>query len=107
MSNGWSQADANGFYWWRYDKDDTPQPVEVRDGFFYSIADRSPTSVSFGEFLGPITPTDAERLVKLEKGAKAAIQLINDLYDDEAIPTLMQYQVDGVKSQLQAALEER
>jgi hypothetical protein len=56
------------------------------------------------EFLGPITPADTERLVRLEKAAKAAIQMIRDLYDDEAIPTLMQYQVDGVKEQLREAL---
>jgi hypothetical protein len=52
----WTQADANGFYWWRYDKDATPEPVEVRDGVFYCIADTDPTSMSLGEFLGPITP---------------------------------------------------
>jgi hypothetical protein len=52
----WTQADANGFYWWRYDKDATPEPVEVRDGMFYCIADPDPTSASVGEFLGPITP---------------------------------------------------
>jgi hypothetical protein len=56
------------------------------------------------QFLGPITPADSERLVRLEKAAKAAIQMIRDLYDDEAIPTLMQYQVDGVKEQLREAL---
>ena len=52
----WTQADANGFYWWRYDKDAAPEPVEVRDGVFYCLADPDPTSVSVGEFLGPITP---------------------------------------------------
>lgn len=52
----WSQADANGVYWWRYDNSYTPEIVEVRDGEFYSIAEPDPTSVSVGEFLGPITP---------------------------------------------------
>jgi hypothetical protein len=60
----WSQADANGFYWWRLDKNDTPEPVEVRDGMFYSIADKDPTNVSIGEFLGPIAPSDTEQRLR-------------------------------------------
>jgi hypothetical protein len=55
-ATAWTQADANGFYWWRYDKDAAPEPVEVRDGMFYCIADTDPTSTSVGEFLGPVTP---------------------------------------------------
>jgi hypothetical protein len=55
-ATAWTQADANGFYWWRYDKDATPEPVEVRDVMFYCIADPDPTSASVEEFLGPITP---------------------------------------------------
>lgn len=52
----WSKADVNGVYWWRHDKDSAPEPVEVRDGVFYCIADPDPTSTTLGEFLGPITP---------------------------------------------------
>jgi hypothetical protein len=56
-ATAWTQADANGIYWWRLnDKDATPEPVEVRDGVFYCLADPDPTSASVGEFLGPITP---------------------------------------------------
>lgn len=52
----WSKTDTNGIYWWRYDKDAKPEPVEVRDGMAYGIADADPTSTTVGEFLGPITP---------------------------------------------------
>jgi hypothetical protein len=56
MSNEWSKADADGVYWWRYDKSHTPEIIEVCGGLFYSIADPDPTSTTVGEFLGPITP---------------------------------------------------
>lgn len=60
----WSKADANGIYWWRYDKDAAPEPVEVRDGMFYCIADPDPTSTTLGEFLGPITAEQFAALVR-------------------------------------------
>jgi hypothetical protein len=69
----WTQADANGFYWWRYDKDATPEPVEVRDGRFYCLADPDPTSVSVGEFLGPVTPELFSEVGQLREQVEFAV----------------------------------
>lgn len=113
--SGWSKEwpkVEDAFYWMRWcDGRYRDLPVHVGNInvmclFDHSYLQRGNIEGQV-EFLGPITPADAERVVKLAAGAKAAIQLIHDLYDDEAIPLLMQYQVDGVKEQLQAALEDK
>lgn len=59
------QPDEDGYYWWRYDRSYTPEPVEVRDGMFYSISEPDPTSVSVGQFLGPITPEQFAEVAQL------------------------------------------
>jgi hypothetical protein len=63
----WAKPDANGVYWWRYDQTYAPEIVEVRDGLFYSVAEPDPTSVSVGEFFGPITPESFSSHADLER----------------------------------------
>src|ERR1043165_6739244 len=44
-------------------------------------------------------------VIRLRDAADAAEKLIVALYDKDAIPTLMQYEVDKVRSKLRAALQ--
>jgi hypothetical protein len=79
----WSQADANGFYWWRYDRNDNPQPVEVRDQMFYSVVDPDPTTVSVGEFFGPITPADSgEEAIRLREALEALVRRVEKMMEN-------------------------
>jgi hypothetical protein len=78
----WTQADANGVYWWRYDKSYEPEIVEVRDGEFYSIAEPDPTSVSAGEFLGPITPELFSEVAQLREALQPLYERLQKMMDD-------------------------
>lgn len=50
------------------------------------------------------SPSDAEQLMELRKLAQDADGLIVKLYDQDAIPTLMQYEVDGLRGRLHKAI---
>ena len=79
----WSGASTNGVYWWRYDDSYIPEVVEVRDGQFYSIAEPEPTSIPFGQFLGPVTPeqfTERDQLLAEVARLRALLQPIIDCY---------------------------
>lgn len=68
---------------------------------------RNWTDISECEWLGPITPEQFEQFNSydsLRVAAQAAEALIVKLYDKAAIPSLMQYEVDGVRDQIRAAL---
>ena len=70
----WGKADVDGVYWWRLNRDDlAPDPVAVRGGIFYDFGEPEPTSVSVGEFLGPITVADTAALVALRIAAQDAL----------------------------------
>jgi hypothetical protein len=82
LESKWSQANANGFYWWRYNKDNTPEPATVRDGVFYCAADPDPTSVSVGEFLGPITPSTTERVIRLREALEPLVVRLTKMMEN-------------------------
>lgn len=62
----WSKErpDDDGAYWFKQPGGE-PDLVLVRDGFVYDFGDDEPTSIGFydgrGEWLGPITPEQAEQ----------------------------------------------
>lgn len=65
---GWTASPAQGFYWWRLDANDPPDPVLVENG----LAEGKSISVYGGEFLGPISPDDFEQLIQLRNAAQDA-----------------------------------
>lgn len=71
---GWGKPTTDGVYWWRLSTDDTPDPVTVRGDFAYDTGYPEPTSTSLGEFLGPISPSDAEQLMELQRLAMKLIE---------------------------------
>lgn len=74
---GWSTAkpEHDGYYWWRFDVADPAAPSEIRDGRVYDFQARGSVLLETldGEWLGPISPSDFEQLLRLREAAEAAL----------------------------------
>ena len=73
----WSREDpkVDGVYWWRADANDPdPDIHSVVAGRFYEVGMSQCTAVENfgGEWLGPISPSDFEQLLRLRKTASEA-----------------------------------
>lgn len=73
--SGWTKPQADGVYWWRLNQTDIPDAVIVKGDVFYDFAETEPTATTLGEFLGPISPSDAEQLSELRKITEKTLSL--------------------------------
>jgi hypothetical protein len=108
-SKEWPQVDDK-FYWMRdVEGRYRDRPVHVSGDKLLAIFDHSyfdrRNIEGQVEFIGPITPTDAERLVKLEQAARKAVNLMSYLHW-ESDPHGRKDKAE-VYAELSAALQEK
>lgn len=75
---GWTKDDpkVDGVYWWRADANDPdPDLHSVVNGRFYEVGMSQCTVVENfgGEWLGPVSPSDFEQLLRLRETALNAL----------------------------------
>jgi hypothetical protein len=83
----WSKESptVDGVYWWRADASDNDPDIHfVRGDFFYQVGFASSEAVANfgGEWLGPITPSTTERVIRLREALEAVIARFQREYRD-------------------------
>lgn len=106
---GWTTKlpTANGVYWYRFDAKSLPDIVQVHGRDVYYTGEGVGLSVvnhTGGEFLGPLSPSDAEQLSELRKAAQVALPPLEYLVRRQLIPAEFVGVTNGVIRQLRAAL---
>lgn len=98
---GWTAPKGDGFYWWRLNADDTPDAVLVRGDLFYDFAEQEPTSITVGEFLGPLSPSDTLRQQSLIDALVSCDSVLSYVYHRERLRLTA-----GTQRQVQEAMVE-
>lgn len=69
----------NGVYWYRFDAKSRPDIVQIHDKDVYYTGDGIGLTLAHhtgGQFLGPVSPSDAEQLAELRRVAQSTLEEI-------------------------------
>lgn len=74
---------VDGYYWWRADENDTPDPCLLRNGLVYDIGEREPQDLRMlgGQWMGPSKPATVTRLVLMVRELQQEHDRFSDLAD--------------------------
>lgn len=80
---GWTRntPTENGIYWYRLDAQSLPDIVQVHDDDVYYTGEATACGLANhdDEWLGPLSPSDFEQLIRLREAAGDAAQWIDEL----------------------------